>query len=252
MISKIEIGNLIMAFLRKWLFPDFTNKVTWMVVTVGCAILVTPTPFKLIFYNWLVDSFNLNSGIHFTLAELSADSADYIWGGVLVVGALLHNIGYRYFLHAAAGAEERKLDRQREADLALFNEFKTTFPSNSASVRLLEEHDFGNSYHGDSTSHIERFVVEWNNAEHRFLDSVIEEKRQELWEYCSNFLNALASHTGPIAAGPMFSAIPDMYRGDWNWPDFVTERVRELNTKASECFTRHQEFIALSKSRLKC
>ncbi|MDP2204287.1 MAG: hypothetical protein Q8K07_19905 [Methylicorpusculum sp.] len=252
MTSRNEIKKLIITFLRKWLFPDFTNKVTWAVVTVGCAILVTPTPFKLIFYNWLVDSFNLNSGNHFTLAELTADSADYVWGGVLVVGALFHNIGYRYFLHAAAVAEERKLDRQRYADLVLFNEFKSAFPSNSASVRLLEEHDFGNSYPGDSTSHIERFVVDWNNAEHQFLDSAIEKKRQELWACCNNFLNTLASHSGPITASPFFSAIPDMYRGDWDWPDFVSERVKELNTKASECFTCHQEFIALSKNRLKC
>lgn len=252
MLERRELGKLAIAFLKKWLFPDFTNKVTWVVVTVGCAILVTPTPFKLIFYNWLVDTFNLSSGVHFSLAELSADSADYEWGVLLIVGALLHNIGYRYFLHAAARTEEIQLERQREADLDLFNRFKSAFPSNSASIQLLKEHDFGNSYHGNSIKHIERFVIEWNNAEHQFLDGAIENKRQELWGCCDVFLNMLAVHTGPIAAGPHFSAIPDKYRGDWDWPEFVTERVKELNSKASECYTHHQGFIALCKNRLKC
>lgn len=252
LVSRKELKELIIALGKKWLFPDFTKKLTWLVVTVGCGILVTPTPLKLIIYNWLVDTIKLNSGTHFTLAELASDSADYAWGVVLVALALAHNIAYRYFNYIVSREDNANLEQRKVADTALFEQFKSEFPSNSASARLLKEHDFSNSYHGEATNQLENFVHRWNNAEHSFLDNAIEIKRSELWKSCNSFLIKLAESTGPIAAGPFFSAIPDIYLGEWDMPDFVTQRVSELNSKATECHIQHQEFVLLCKERLRC
>ncbi|CAD6878351.1 hypothetical protein [Methylomonas albis] len=252
MVSQKEFKELAIGLGRKWLFPDFTNKLTWLVVTVGCGILLTSTPLKLIFYNWLVDTINLNSGTDFTIAELTNDSADYIWGVVLVALALIHNIAYRYVNFLASCEGKDNLEKRIKADTALFENFKIEFPSNCASARLLKEHDFSNLYDGEATSNLEKFVHRWNDAEHVFLDPVIESKRIELWESCHSFLYKLAVATGPVGKGFSFSAIPDMYLGERDMPDFVTQRVNELNKKATECYCQHQEFVAVCKERLRC
>lgn len=99
MISKKELKELAIARLKKYLFPDFTNKLTWFVVTVGGAVILTPTAFKQIFYNWLVDTFNLNYGVYFTFAELDSSNSDYTLGFSLIALALLHNVANRYFIY---------------------------------------------------------------------------------------------------------------------------------------------------------
>ncbi|MBI6799380.1 hypothetical protein, partial [Pseudomonas syringae] len=85
MFTGKEIKSLALEYGRKWLFPDFTNKLTWFVAGVGGAIIVTPTPLKVIVYNWLIDTFNLNSGKKFSLAELVPEAADYWVGFGLIV-----------------------------------------------------------------------------------------------------------------------------------------------------------------------
>jgi hypothetical protein len=252
LVSRKELKELVIALGKKWLFPDFTNKLTWFVVTVGGGILLTPTPLKLVFYNWLVDTINLNSGVHFILAELTNDSAGYVLGVVLIALALAHNIAYRYLNYLASNEEKANIGRRNIADAVLFEKFKSAFPSNSASVQLLKKHDFVNSYDGEATSQLEKFVHNWNNAENGFLDDSIENKKLELWNNCNSFLQKLAEVTSPVGVGPFESVIPDRYRGEWDMPDFVTQRVSELNSIATECYTKHQQFIAYCKVRLGC
>lgn len=252
MVTLKEIKELVIALGKKWLFPDFTNKLTWFVVTVGGAILLTPTLVKLIFYNWLVETTNLNSGVHFTLAELANDSADYFLGVILIALALIHNIAYRYFNYLSSREEKRSHERRKKADTALFEKFKITLPSSSASVQLLKEHSFWNSYNIQAISQLEEFVNCWNNAEHSFLDASVESQKVELLSCCDSFLSKLAEVSGPVGAGPFYSSIPTMHKNDWNMPDFVTTKIDELNDKAMECYEKHQQFISLCKERLDC
>jgi hypothetical protein len=252
LVSKDELKNLIIAIGKKWLFPDFTNKLTWFVVSIG-SILLTPASLKQMACNWLVDTVNLNSGVPFTLAEVNSNATDYFWGAILVVSALAHNIGNRYFLYLSSLSDIKGNEQLITADKKLFDEFLTAFPSNSNSITLLKEHDFGDSYHDISTKQIDNFVNYWNNSEHQFLNAVLEEKRKELWHNCHSFLCKLAQYAGPVGAGSFFSVVPDAYRDeDWNQPLFVSERIHELNEQASKCYILHQEMVSLCKKTLKC
>lgn len=80
MTPKTELRELAIALGKKYLFPDFTNKLTWFVVSVGGTIILTPIAFKQIFYNWIVATFNLNLTTPLTYAELQSSNADYILG----------------------------------------------------------------------------------------------------------------------------------------------------------------------------
>jgi hypothetical protein len=251
-ISKKELKDLAIALVKKYLFPDFTNKLTWFVVTVGGTIILTPTAFKQIFYNWLVATFNLNSGVQFTFAEFESSSDDYILGFSLIALALIHNVANRYFIYKTgdiAAAEAKELET---VDRKLFEKFLSEFPSNSRSVTLLKEHDFGHSYHDNNTDEIDHFVDTWNTAETEFLDPELEKARKELYIKMHEFIYKLAQSSGYIHTGPMLSTVPDAYRGAWDYPEHVDVRIKELNEKSTECYKLHQQFLMLGRRKLKC
>ncbi|WP_434985306.1 hypothetical protein [Vreelandella zhaodongensis] len=143
-------------------------------------------------------------------------------------------------------------EKSQEVDRKLFDRFLSEFPSNSRSVTLLKEHDFGNSYHDNNTDEIDRFVDTWNTAESEFLDDELEVTRKELYEKLYTFIYKLAQSSGYIGTGPILSAVPDAYRGEWEWPERVETRINELNKLSTECYELHQQFVMLGRRKLKC
>lgn len=252
MISKNEIRQLVIAIGRKYLFPDFTNKLTWFVVTVGGTIILTATAFKQIFYNWLVATFNINAGVKFSFAELESSNADYMLGFFLITLALIHNIANRYFIYKIGDIASLESKELEAVDKKLFERFLSEFPSNSRSISLLKEHDFGNSYHENKTNEIDSYIDTWNTAEKEFLDQELERARQELYNTIHKFVYKLAQSSGYINNGPMLSAVPVAYQDAWNWPEHVEVRIKELNDLSSECYKLHQQFILLGRRKLKC
>lgn len=249
MFNRKEVKEII---LKKWIFPDFSNKLTWLVSGAGVTILLTPTPLKQIFYNWLVDTFNLNSGENYSLAEFQSSTADYWLGFGLILLALIHNIGYRVFIY-----KENKLayiEKQEliEVDKKLFTEFVELLPSDGLDVKLLEEHDFGNSHHGNEVKALDRFVHTWNNAQKQFLDTELEQKRSNFITKSRHFIYTLANRSYAIGNGEIFSCVPDAYRNAWDWPPHVDEQIRELNDLGTELFELHKDLILTARKKLKC
>lgn len=251
MFTGKEIKSFALEYGRKWLFPDFTNKLTWFVAGLGGAIIVTPTPLKVIIYNWLIDTFNLNSGKKFSLAELVPDAADYWVGFGLIVVALLHNILYRYFLYkekqgSLASANERGYAHDRK----LFDKFLEDFPSGSDSVNMLRHHDFANSFNINTLANLDRFTSEWDIVEREFLNPELEQMRKELWGKCREFNDKLSLGAWDLNGGPGFTCIPDAYRGSDDWPEHVDKKIGELNTLGTECYELYVAFVRLGKQTL--
>lgn len=237
---------------KKWLFPDFTNKLTWLVGGAGVTVLLTPTTLKRLFYNWLVDTFNLNAGEHYVLVELQSNTADYWLGFGMVFLALTHNLGYQVFIYKSQKTAQIEKQKSIEVDKALFLEFVELLPSDGFDVKLLEEHDFGNSHHGREVKALDTFVHPWNNALKQFLDEELEFKRKQLIDKSKHFIYTLASRSYSIGNGEMFSCIPDAYRGAWNRPPHVEEQIRELNELGTDLFELHEDFVLTARRKLKC
>lgn len=248
-----EAKQLIIKIGRRWLFPDFTNRITWLIASAGLTVILTPGPLKFIFYNWLVETININSGEKFTLAEVMNDSAGYGIGLGLIALALAHNIAYRYIKYREAAKKEVLSEQKRRSDVELFYEFINLFSSKSDSLNLLRDHDFSNSFSNLSTNQIDSFINNWDSAEKTFHDAEIEEKKKELHGACTKFGLQLAEDSGPIGSGGRMSAVPDAYMAnDFDWPEFVVNRIKRLNELASDCYKTHQEFVTLCKTRLGC
>lgn len=252
MFSKKEVKDLIKRLSNHWLFPDFTNKLTWLIASIGVAIVSTPTAFKEILYNFLVDTINLNSGKHFTLAELEATNTSPYIGLTLIALALAHNLANKFLTQKSLEFVSEESRLRKQADLNLFQRFLSDFPSNGRSILFLRDHDLGGSYHENNLTDIDEFVDNWDNVEHHFLDTEIEAKRAELWFNCRRFTYDLAMHSYDLHGGPMFTCIPDNCRGAWDYPPHVEAKLKSLNESASECYKLHQEFVFFTRTKLSC
>lgn len=218
-------------------------------MTLGAGFILIPEPIKLFFLNWLIDLFNLNSGIPLELPELEA-STDYTVGLVLVVLALIHNLGYKYF-----SLEKDKFDHivsqeLKHSDFKLLEKFLQEFPSDCPSVILLKDHDFGNSFNRDYLKNIDDFYNRWNSAEYRFMNNAIDEKRFGFHSLCQSFLLKIAEYTSQVGASSFSSVVPDHLRGEWDIPDWVQSQVTELNDLATEVYKKHQDFILYAKNEM--
>lgn len=165
MFSKEEIKELIKKASNYWLFPDFTNKLTWYIALLGGTILATPTALKEIFYNFLVDTVNLNSGKYFTLAELQSSSVEPLVGLGLIALALMHNLANKFLSQKTSEFALEESREMRSVDTALFRRFLEDFPSNGYTVPFLRDHDLGGSYHDINLTDINKFVERWDNVE---------------------------------------------------------------------------------------
>jgi hypothetical protein len=242
--SQSEKKTFVIKLGQRWLFPDFSNKLTWAVVSVGIGVVVLPQPLKLVFFNWLVELFNLNTGKPFTLAELNT-GPDYAIGAFLIAIALLHNLGYKYLQKHQAVLADQTNQRTSAKDEELLATFINEFPSNGTGAKLLRDHDFGNSFARSRLEQIDRFVEKWAGAEFRFINAAIDEKRATLVSACNSFLGKVAMYTAPIGASDFSSAIPEAFRGDdWNMPQHVHDQIREINELATKAYQAHQELIA--------
>lgn len=219
---------------------------------LGGTIIATPTAFKEILYNFLVDTFNLNGGNYFTLAELQASSVEPLVGLALIALALIHNLANKFLIQKTSELALEDSKERQQVDTKLFMKFLEDFPSNGYSIPFLREHDLGGSYHDVNLKDINKFVENWDNVEHHFLDKEIEDKRAELWRKCRAFTYFLGMHSYDLNGGPMFSCIPDNSRGAWDYPEHVEQTLRELNKNATECYELHQSFVIFTRQRLKC
>jgi membrane protein implicated in regulation of membrane protease activity len=252
MFSKEECKQLIVALGKRWLFPDFNNKVTWAIISLGTIVVATPTPFKVLFTNWLIDTFSLNSGIPLTLADVGSAHADYWLGFFLIISALFYNLIYKWFEWKNSAKQLQDSKDQLAADRALFQKFIQEFPSTSPSLNLLQSHDFGNAFHLDALRDLDHFVEKWRHAETNFLSTELNNLKIEFWKKSCEFEKLLAYKSAPIRGGGMQSVVPDQHRNEWSWPDWVNEDVKAVNNLSSEVAHLHQNLILEAKRTLRC
>jgi hypothetical protein len=248
---KNKVKELLIKNGERWLFPDFSNKITWSICTLGMTVILTPIPFKVVLYNWLIDTLKLNSGQHFTIAELIPERVDYWLGFLLIFAALTHNILCKFLANQTTNKDAQYAADERDVDRILFSKFLLDFPSQSGSIRLLQDHDFGNSFRLESLAEFNRFLERWGHAETTFLNSEINLLKENLYVISKEFSCLLCIKSGPTSVGRQ-SVVPDQHRDDWNWPKEVTNDVSVVNELASKVADAHQEFILKSKQLLRC
>ncbi|HGN1756362.1 TPA: hypothetical protein ACKRTC_003544 [Proteus mirabilis] len=253
MSNKDELNNVFFKFLKKYLFPDFSNKMTRYVIGVGVAIIITPTPIKIVFYNWLINTFNLNNGDMLKLAEFQSSSVDYFWGAVLITIALIHNMLYRLIIFYSEKLNQADYQKKVNVDTKLFNDFITMLPSNSSAVELLKTHNFYNSFCILSVEEFEKVISTFDNIEHNFLNNELELVREKFISKLKEFNYNLSMQSHSInMSSNTFSCIPDLYRGQFEYPDELHIKIKKINEMSAECYKLYEDLICKARNILIC
>ena len=215
--------------------PSFYNRITWVIVIAGLALLGTPLLEKI-----------LNAILEKEYNITITDDKDSVIGILLVIIALTYNLitsySEKYLLHKQHNLEKKSII---EKDNLLFDKFLKELPSNGT-IEILKTHSFGDSFQLEDLRQIMNFQYEWNNAEYEFINEDLEKIRKELYENICKFIykNSIGSYS---QRNGCFSTIPDNCQGDWNLPKQVVEKIEEMNMLADKVVKSHQELVRLGR-----
>ena len=250
MFNKKELKDIL---LKKIIFPDFSNKITRLVIGVGITIILAPIPLKVVFYNWLINTFNLNSGELLKLSDFQSGSTDYIWGFSLIALALIHNIAYKIYCYQVDKPKREMQEREIDVDRKLFSKFIAMLPANSSAIDLLQNHDFGNTFYGKKLDKFNDVILLFKNVEHKFLDKDLETAKINFLQELNNFDYKIGMYTCPSkSSAEYFSCIPDNFKGGYDIPEWVARYIEELNTSSSLCYKLYETFVNQARNKLKC
>lgn len=132
--------------------------------------------------------------------------------------------------------------QNRLRDKALFEKFKSTFPSNGRSAIFLRDHDIGGSFHPDVLNELDAFLYGWDNSEHEFIDRGLEAARNILLINGRDFRNELSTEVSMNYGGMLTMGMHDFELRK----DMLTKRD-ELNRLASRVYKAHQNLMKLGK-----
>jgi hypothetical protein len=134
-----------------------------------------------------------------------------------------------------------------EHDLAFFARIVELMPETT--IDFLRNHDFDNSFPKAPQDGLFE-IAEWEGNRRQFLDGAMQKKWAPLQAEIKTFARVLAAGTGPVGAGPLFSAHPD-HSDKMNPSDWVTARINELNEKASSLSKTADTFERYARNRLR-
>lgn len=221
-----------------YIFPEFTNKLTWTVVTAGLALLSSSL------IEQIIKSF-INSNFNFNLT----DGNDAIVGLILVVSGLLHNYGFvreKNKKHISP-LEKDKSDREIDSDKKLYAKLLADLPFEGP-VRILKEHDFLGSFSLEDIRPLNNFSYTWESAENTFIDKDLEGLKNDLLTKITAFNLAIAQYTSPNSSG--FQAVRvDSQRHHPEHEARFREEAEIINSAASSAFDSHQALVKECKSK---
>ncbi|MBU1164891.1 hypothetical protein KKA15_05025 [Patescibacteria group bacterium] len=83
------------------------------------------------------------------------------------------------------------IKKVNKEDKKLGELFLKEFPSNGKSCLFLKEHELHNPFRQSQLDEIEKFLSEWDNTEHEFLNKKLERIKKELLSKINKFLSSL-------------------------------------------------------------
>ncbi|MDO9370828.1 MAG: hypothetical protein Q7T68_19870 [Sphingopyxis sp.] len=134
-----------------------------------------------------------------------------------------------------------------EHDLSLFARIVELLPE--ATIDFLRDHDFDNSFAGNQQKGLFD-IAAWEGSRREFLDRALQLRWAPIHADIKAFVSVLVAATGPVGSGPLFSAHPD-HTDKMNPPDWVAQRIRELNEKAAALNKKADLFEHYARRRLR-
>lgn len=241
-------------FINK-LFPEFSNKVTWLLITFGISILALPAPTYILFVNLIIDFYNKTTKSNVMLIDIDKIAPSSGIALTLILSGLGYHLiikGLQTYLEIFKENKNKyKTDMFRAADTTLYNQFIALLPPDSPAIELLKEHNFGNSFHEKSVDYFNKLNYKWGLANQHFHDNELETKSIKLCDEIKNFHSFLALNSNYLNQGPLLSMLSDWDRAmDIEWTPETEKNVKKANEWGTEIYNLYCDFIITCKKKL--
>lgn len=140
-----------------------------------------------------------------------------------------------------------EISQIKTVDVELFKEFKKVIPSKGSISFIDEQNMAGFSWPRDQLRQLDDFYYEWNDAEHEFLDSELEELRAKLHGLIGDYLVQIATNTFP-ATDPKRQTVPPEW--EFNNPKMFFDVVNNLHETAGAIVKTHQDLMRKGREKL--
>ncbi|AQT58895.1 hypothetical protein [Cellvibrio sp. PSBB023] len=148
----------------------------------------------------------------------------------------------------AADIHDKPKETTSPNDIALFKKFQECLPINGA-IKFIKEHDFLGSFTIEEISPFNRFVYEWENPEHEFIDIELEALRKELYGLIKEFTQAIGRYSSPNSMGRQSVRV----HSQEGIPEFEKKFEQEagiINNAASAVEACHSNLIRVGRKKL--
>ncbi|MBY6292480.1 hypothetical protein K5X92_15955 [Enterobacter bugandensis] len=246
--------NLLIKKLIGKVFPEFSNKVTWTLLTAGIGILALPAPTYLLFVNLIIDFYNKTTNSEISLLKIDSITPSSGVALTLILSGLFFHLiikGLQIYPEILKENNQREIqERKRVADIKLYEAFIAIIPPTSLSIELLKDHDFGNSYHDNNVKDFSKLEYGWGHADQHFHDNEIEDKAAHLYSEIMKFDYFLACKSHYIN-DHILSMLTDRDRAMvMEWLPQTEENVKRANEWSSTIYQLYCDFISTCKNNL--
>lgn len=191
---KENLDLLVKKIISK-AFPEFSNKVTWSLITLGIGFLALPAPTYLLFINLILDFYNEKTNSNINLIDINSITPSSGIAFSLIITGLIYHLtikGMQLYPEVIKENHNKEInDRKRVSDIALYKKFIDFLPPTSLSIELFKNQDFGASYHENSIKDLDKLRYGWGHADQHFHDQVLEDKVTILCSEIMSFDNFL-------------------------------------------------------------
>ena len=223
-----------LKLLAKWLFPDFSNRITWVVVSFGIALIATTL------VNVIAEAL-----FDYYLDFKVTDRNDSIVGLVLILLGLLHNLVYQFICTSKI---TNRLNPSYSNDTALFNSFVALIPSNPT-IENLKSADFLAEVERRLYEPLRTFLNGWENSEHYFSNMEMELLRSEFMKKTDVLFQLIGKYTVPIGPNSEFASVRDKSNDKYlKLEERNRTQAEELNCALDAVISSHQALIKHGRS----
>lgn len=137
--------------------------------------------------------------------------------------------------------EERQVEKLHPNDAQLFGEFLDVLPSKTF-IEFLKQHDFLLDFRRESVEPLNRFINEWDNAEHEFQDPELEGLRKLLMIAGNDLRHKISKYTSPNYSGRQAVRVDKLKHIEEHEERFRNE-AGIINTASGEFVRIHQKLV---------
>lgn len=133
----------------------------------------------------------------------------------------------------------------REHDKALFQQLMALLPSNGV-IAFVNQHNMSFGFDEGRIEPIDRFVLEWQNAQHEFIDVDVEHAKAELMQACRAWCHTINIET--FRMSDRRQSVPPEWETDQ--PERFEKVIRQLHDEAQAIVDKHEHLVRVGTRRL--